>query len=641
MKTILVASLLFLLANVANATTDSIGKVILSFGQNTAVSADGSERSLKRQSEIFAEDVLKTGGKGRLQVRFSDGSRLSLKPGSEFKIEQYQFEEGKAEDGKAFYKLIKGGMRTISGQIGKTDREDYKLDAVVATIGIRGTDFTVTKVGDKVSGSVNSGKINVSASEGGNKDISAGRSFSLSGPKGTIVEFKTPPEQNAEDSEESSSESEEGSEDESSEEESTEESSESEETSESEEGSSETSSEESSGEETETSSSESVESTTETSTESSTTDTSTTEAGETSATDGATTASSTDSTASTSSTVDSTSTVTTTSDPSAGTVPATSTTTEGNQETIIASPDPTGSGTAAPTGGTALISFLEKDAASQLKESTGTVTVDDQSAITIDSSSGKDLLTGILYVDTTGDNCSPCTFESPATTANTLNDERTATVGGTDVTWGRWNSGYTVIENGTQVEAKGSFHFIYADQLTSSSQLAAVAATKSGQYIYGLNSVTDATSPEIEDGSTGTMLAYDGTYGPSGTYIVVNWSDQTLDTVNLEAKVLETSSSNYRYYTLNKESSSNLSLNTVLNGGEVKLSGSCSGDGTSCDNGVDDNGYSMTGRMSMEFVGDSADGVMTSYGATGEDSGGVTTSITGSALLKDQGAGGS
>ncbi|MFY0676660.1 MAG: FecR domain-containing protein [Neptuniibacter sp.] len=617
MKKLFLASLLFLMANLSFATTDSIGTVILSFGQNTALSPDGSQRSLKRKSEIYPEDVLKTGGKGRLQVRFSDGSRLSLKPGTEFKIEQYEFEEGKAEDGKAFYKLIKGGMRTISGQIGKADRDDYKLDAVVATIGIRGTDFSVTKVGDQVSGSVNSGKINVSANEGGNKNISAGRSFSLTGAKGTVVEFKTPPEQNAEGSEEETSESEEQSEEETSEE-----GSESDEDAESEEEGSDTGSEEAAEEQAETNTSEEADSTAETTTE----DGATTDSGETSATNSATETA----------TVDSTSTVTTSNDPAAGTVPASSTTTEGSQEVVIAAPNPTGSGTAVLTGGTALISFLEKDAASVIKESTGTVTADGQSALTIDSTSGKDLLTGILYVDTAGDNCAPCTFESPSTTAGTLNDERTANVGGTDVTWGRWNSGYTVIENGTQVEAKGSFHFIYADQLTSSSQLATVAATKSGQYTYGLNVTTDATSPQIEGGSTGTMIAYDGTYGPSGTYIVVNWDDQTLDTVNLKAQVQDPVTANNRIYTLNKESASNLSLNTVLNGGEVKLSGYCNGDGTACENSSDPNGYEMSGRMSMEFVGDSADGVITSYGATGEDSGGVATSITGSALLKEQ-----
>ena len=73
MKKVFLTSLLLLISSFSHAAAESIGKVILSFGQNVAVSADGVERVLKRQADIFAEDTLVTGTKGRLQVRFTDG----------------------------------------------------------------------------------------------------------------------------------------------------------------------------------------------------------------------------------------------------------------------------------------------------------------------------------------------------------------------------------------------------------------------------------------------------------------------------------------------------------------------------------------------------------------------------------------
>ena len=41
----------------------------------------------------------------------------------------------------AFFSLLKGGFRTVSGLIGKINHEDYSVATPVATIGIRGTDY--------------------------------------------------------------------------------------------------------------------------------------------------------------------------------------------------------------------------------------------------------------------------------------------------------------------------------------------------------------------------------------------------------------------------------------------------------------------------------------------------------------------
>jgi hypothetical protein len=618
MKKLLLASLLCLFSSLSFAVSEDVGKVILSFGKNVAISADGTERVLKRKSEIYAEDILYTGSKGRLQVRFTDGSRLSLKPGSEFKIEQYNFDQAKPDEGKAFYKLIKGGMRTISGNIGKKDQEAYKLDAVVATIGIRGTDFSVDKLGDKISGSVNSGKINVAAKAGGNKDISSGRSFSLTGAQGTIVEFKTPPEQQSEGS---ATESEDSSEESSEEKDETQSSEESEEGAESEEQSSE--------QQTPESESGSGEESTETTTSNESSDSQST---------GSSDSSGSQTSSDTNSTIDSSVSVVTSTDSSGSNLPATDPTAEGTQDLVLSSPDPTGNGVAAPVGGTALISFIDKEADGTLKTSTGTVTVDDVSALTIDETTGKDLLTGIQYVDTDPQNgsdvCAPCTFESPSS-VSAVRDDGTETIGGAQVSWGRWGSGFEIIDSDGVVNVKGSFHFIYADQLTSSTELAAVAAIRSGQYIYGLSDSAHATSMEIETGDLGTLTLYNNNASaPDGTYMIINWDNQSIDTFSLEGQVQDPVYSNTRFYTLTKKDATSLSLNTVLNGGDLEIQGTCTGSLTNCETIVN-----ISGRASIELVGKNAEGAVTTYAAQGGPSAaGDKISISGAALLEDQGA---
>ena len=605
MKKILITSLLYLISSFSYGASETVGQVILSFGKNVAISADGTERVLKRKSEVFAEDTLFTGAKGRLQVRFTDGSRLSLKPGTEFQIEQYKFDKASPEEGKAFYKLIKGGMRTISGQIGKSDREAYKLDAVVATIGIRGTDFSVDKLGDKVSGSVNSGKINVAAKAGGNKDISAGRSFRLTGAQGSIVEFKTPADQQSEDS---ASESEEKQEDQEEQDEQQEE----QESSESEEQSSDeqTTTEASDGE---------------------TEPTAGTDEQSASSTDG----SSAQNTAGTE--IDASITVVTSTETSGNGIPATELSSEGAQQTVVSSPNPTGNGSAAPVGGTVVISFIEQDAAGTLKTSTGTVTVDSVSALTIDDTTGKDILTGIQYISTgssSGDDCTPCTFESPSNIGN-VTDVGTENVGGSQVTWGRWGNGFEIVDNDGVVNVKGSFHFIYADKLTNATQLAAVAAARSGQYIYGLTDAAYATAMEIETGNLGSLTLYNNDpTQPDGTYMIINWDNQSIDSFSLKGQAEDPVYGTTRYYSLTKQNSNSVSLNTVLNGGDLDLQGTCTGSGSDCETIVD-----MTGRASIELVGNNANGAITSYAAQGGPAaGGQKISITGAALLKDKGA---
>lgn len=588
MKRFIFTSLLLLVSSFSQAA-ESVGKVILSFGQNVAVSTAGDERALKRQADVFANDLLKTSAKGRLQIRFTDGSRLSLKPNTEFKIDDYRFDEANPEDGKAIYKLLKGGMRTISGKIGKVDKEDYKLDAVVATIGIRGTDFSVEKVGERVSGSVSQGKINVSAKQGGSRDIASGRSFSLVGPRGSVNVYKTPAATDTSEETIESSESEESSE---------------EETEQQEESSS-----TATGESTTTDESSSQESTSETTEQTSV---------------------STESEGS-STTLDLNTTTATTSDSTGSNVPASDpqAETNNNQEVVLASPNPTGNGEAAPMGSLVAVAFTEKDPVKGLNGSSGRVIVDGQSAITVDKTIGTgDVVTGLVYLDSsnsTDNNCSPCSFTGPST-ATSLSENNTKTIGGTNVTWGRWGTGYTVLENGSEVKTDGSFQFMYADGLTPAANVLA----KTGDYVYRLESTAGAyTKPEIETGATGSLndFVYGGGTGGhlySGTYFRVDFDSEQLLEIGIEANV------SGRSYKLREDASANMSLNNVLSGGDLKLSGTCTGG--DCGTGA---GTDMSGRMTIDFVGAGAEGAVTSYGASGENAGtGTTGTISGTILLE-------
>ncbi len=117
------------------------GHIVMGSGRLIARSADGAERRLRRRSRIYAGDTIIVGDNAFIQVRFTDGGLVSLRPGSEFRVSEYRFRQQEPEDGKLVFELVKGGLRTITGSIGKKKHQNYRLKTPVSTIGIRGTHY--------------------------------------------------------------------------------------------------------------------------------------------------------------------------------------------------------------------------------------------------------------------------------------------------------------------------------------------------------------------------------------------------------------------------------------------------------------------------------------------------------------------
>ena len=113
-------------------------------GQVQIKQADGSLVSATPQSQAKAGETILTGKDGYVRVNTSDGGNIILRPNSQFVIESYHFEEAKPQEDNFVYRLLKGGLRTVTGLIGKRgNRDAYQGKSVTATIGVRGTAFDV------------------------------------------------------------------------------------------------------------------------------------------------------------------------------------------------------------------------------------------------------------------------------------------------------------------------------------------------------------------------------------------------------------------------------------------------------------------------------------------------------------------
>lgn len=134
------------------------GKVEFVTGNVVAVASDGKSRPLSKGAEINAGDTIQT-GTGRAQLRFSDGGFMSLSPNTEFGVNEYHYEGKTDGNEKSLFKLVKGGLRAITGAIGHVNKKNYKIDTPTATIGIRGTEFLTTMHGNKLLVRVGDGAV--------------------------------------------------------------------------------------------------------------------------------------------------------------------------------------------------------------------------------------------------------------------------------------------------------------------------------------------------------------------------------------------------------------------------------------------------------------------------------------------------
>ncbi|WP_286237243.1 FecR family protein [Neptuniibacter halophilus] len=135
--------LLTLMIPVGLQAAEQAGKVVLSVGKNTAQLDAQPPRALKRNGPVYVRDQISTGERGQLQLRLSDGSRVSLENNTLFTLEQHRYPEDSPQQGRAVYQLIKGGLRTITGAISAAEPDNYALKTPIATIGVRGTHYSL------------------------------------------------------------------------------------------------------------------------------------------------------------------------------------------------------------------------------------------------------------------------------------------------------------------------------------------------------------------------------------------------------------------------------------------------------------------------------------------------------------------
>ena len=114
-------------------------------GMATAQQTGEPVRFIASGDAINEGDVITTTEKGFAVVAFTDGTKITLRPSTSFAIEKYAHDAG-SEYG--LMRLLRGGLRAITGLINKRNPGALEFRAATATIGIRGTSFDARICGD-------------------------------------------------------------------------------------------------------------------------------------------------------------------------------------------------------------------------------------------------------------------------------------------------------------------------------------------------------------------------------------------------------------------------------------------------------------------------------------------------------------
>lgn len=132
-----------------SAAQEAIGTVSRIQGEASGTRGDAT-RALGLNAAVFLNETVATAETARLEVTFTDNTRLTLGERAKLTLDSYVFDSA-AGRGTIKFGLV-GAFRFVSGQLSKLASADVSVTTPVAVVGIRGTEFWGGPIDDQVLG---------------------------------------------------------------------------------------------------------------------------------------------------------------------------------------------------------------------------------------------------------------------------------------------------------------------------------------------------------------------------------------------------------------------------------------------------------------------------------------------------------
>ncbi len=104
------------------------------------------DRTASSSVLLYEGDRILTSANSDAVVRMADGAVVAVRPNSELLVAAYRFSAREPREGSVLLELVRGGLRAITGLVGKANPSAVRVSTPTATIGIRGTDFESIQV---------------------------------------------------------------------------------------------------------------------------------------------------------------------------------------------------------------------------------------------------------------------------------------------------------------------------------------------------------------------------------------------------------------------------------------------------------------------------------------------------------------
>ena len=138
--------LVFLLAFCPLFAEENLAGTIKTVKGSATLLRTGNSIAAQTGQHVLINDSLRTGGDGALGIILQDGTRLSLGPNTELKVDRFVYQPS---DGKfaLLLQLARGAMAYVSGKIAQFSPGAATVETPVGILGLRGTQFAVSLAG--------------------------------------------------------------------------------------------------------------------------------------------------------------------------------------------------------------------------------------------------------------------------------------------------------------------------------------------------------------------------------------------------------------------------------------------------------------------------------------------------------------
>jgi hypothetical protein len=110
-------------------------------GTATVVDAENRSRPVRENEALNEGETVATERGAEVLVKLKDDTKLVVRANTQLRFTEFRYSQAPTDS--MVLSLLRGGLRAVTGLLGKNRPGNVRFSTVTATVGIRGTDFEI------------------------------------------------------------------------------------------------------------------------------------------------------------------------------------------------------------------------------------------------------------------------------------------------------------------------------------------------------------------------------------------------------------------------------------------------------------------------------------------------------------------